>query len=466
MSGKDEQPGPPAGSDTDPPPTGPQVWIPAAIVLAVSTVLFNAKTVAHVDQPRAVVPAVAERYRKLLDNNDTTEFLNHLRRSVAALRRGKVYFPVSDYDCPVTYLLAAGAMALATGWPLLVVHNLFFLAVFYLNGLSAFAFLRSLVRSSLPALLGALAYQGCNYVLMCHYMGHMNNAQIQWIPLVFLGLCQTVRKGASLGWAALLGVAAGLQVLSSSYYTVFLATAALPVFGLAYGASALRDGLWCGRDLIRFALWLAFAAALAALVSGFYLIPRLGSPPKTFQLPWWRPFVLDHYLELLDPSEPALFVGLPPIVLAVLALRWWYLDPRPLTTAFVVTAAASLLLMLPAVPGTPYWFYYHLCPMFKYLRVPLRFFPIVLLMLTALNTLYLDAVFRNLGPARRRALAGAILCSFLTFNWLSSPWVVDLDLVSAVKRLLGHKSPAVKPSPEHRSLLRSPERQDSPSRAD
>ncbi len=441
MSTEESATAPSAGIDHNPRPPGNRAWVLAAVVLAVSTALFNAKLVSRIDQRRTAVPEVAERYSKLLAGNDTTAFLNQLERSTGALREGKVYFPVSEFDCPVTYLLTGGATALLTGWPPLVVHNLFFLTVFFLNGLSAFALLRSLARSTPLALLGALAYQTRNYVFMCHYMGHMNNVQVQWIPLVFLALCQTARRDSGWGWPALLGVGMGLQVLSSPYYTLFLAYFALPVFTLVYWVGALRSRLATGRDLGRFALLSVCAAALAVLVSSFYLVQRLGSPPARFSLPWYRPWALDHYLELLDPSDPALFIGLPMFVLAVLALRWWYFHPRPLTTAVVATMMGSLLLMLPALPGTPYWAYYHVFPMIDRLRVPLRFFPIFNLMLIILTTLYLDDVFRNLTSARRWVLSGVVLCALLGLNWVASPWVFDLDLVSSVKHLLGLKSP-------------------------
>jgi hypothetical protein len=434
---------PSTGIDRNPQPLGNRAWVLAAVVLAASTALFNAKFVSRLDQRRTVNPEVAERYSKFVVGNDTTGFLNQLERSAGALREGKVYFPVSDYDCPITYLLVAGATVLLTGWPPLVVHNLFFLTVFFLNGLSAFALLRSLARSTPPALLGALVYQSCNYAFMCHCLGHMHNAQMQWIPLVFLALCRMARRDSGWGWPALLGIGMGLQVLSSPYYTLYLAYIALPIFTLVYWVGALRSRLATDRDLARFALRTVCAMALAALVSGFYLVPRLGSPPSRYLLPWYRPYALDHYLELLDPSDPALFIGLPMFVLTVLALRWWYFRPRPLTTAVVVTMVGSLLMMLPALPGTPYWVYYHVFPMIDRLRVPLRFFPIFNLMLITLITLYLDDVFRNLTPARRWGLSGVVLLALLALNWLASPWVFDGDLVSFAKRLLDHKSPVL-----------------------
>ena len=420
-----------------PQPVEKKEWVLAAIILTISTALLNWTLVLHIDQRRTVAPELCEKYRELLDNNETLEFLRLLQQSTDSLREGKVYFRISNYDCPVTYLLAGGVMALTTGWPILLVHNLFFLIVFFLNGVCAYASLKSLGQDSRPALIGALLYQSSNYVFMSHYMGHMHCVQLQWIPLVFMSMFQMARRDSRLGWAALLGTVAGLQVLSSPYYTLYLGFVAVPVFSLVYFVGSSCRGSMTARDLVRFVGHAALAVGVAVLVSCFYLLPRLGSLPQHFTLPLWRPFALDHYLELLDPSDPALFIGLPMFVLSILSLRWWYHRPQLLTSAIVMTMGVSLLMMLPAVPGTPYWFFYHLIPLADRLRVPLRFFPVFHLMLIALATLYLNDVLRYHSPVRKWLVSAGVLVALLIFNWLASPWVTDFQLVPAVKGLLG-----------------------------
>jgi len=250
-------------------------WIVATIILATTTALFNCHTLLHIDQRRVAPSLVVERFilylkadvqhpdtlrlpdaLTLLTHNDTDEYLDLLSKSATVLREGKIYIPVGDFDCPLTYLLPAGIVLLFTDWSPLIVHNLFFLVVFFLNGLFAFAFLRTLSKHLGLALLGALSYQGCNFVFWSHHMGHMNNIQLQWIPLIFLAVWQLLSSEKGVRWTVLLGVGIGLQVLSSPYYTLFLCFAALPVFVLVYLTIALRQRLLPAEYLIRFALQL------------------------------------------------------------------------------------------------------------------------------------------------------------------------------------------------------------------
>ncbi len=431
MSGdKDVMPGTETASST-----GSRTWVLAVFVLAITTWLFNTRVVAHLDRPRSVAPSVEKRYDKLLYQNDTDNFLRYQETSAEALRQGKLYVPLGDFDCPVTYLMPTGAASGFTRMSPLVAHNLFFLFVCFLNGLTAYAFLRSLGCATPWALMGAVTYQGSNYVLMCHFMGHMNNVQVQWIPLIFLGVAESMRPGARWGWSLLLGAALALQVLSSPYYTLYLGFVTLPVFVLVYIVSDLRYSERTGWDLLGSIARLGLAACFAVLLSSFYLLGRLGSPSRTFVPPRGRQYSFDHYLEWLEPSDPALFIGLPTLVIAVLALRWWYLNRRPITTAMVATGVSALLMMFPALPGTPYWLFHRYVPFFNRMRVPLRFFPIFFLMLIALDMVYLSEVYRRLSRGHRLALLLVALAAFLAFNWLASPWPLDFQLVTILKTI-------------------------------
>jgi len=458
----------PSTLDHTPKPSAGTALILATIVLATTTVVFNWNTFLHIDQRREAPSVVAERYNlytryilhtdaylqhpdalripdalALLTTNDTDAFIYLLIESTTALGKGRFYMPLSNFDLCLTYLLPGSIVLLLTGWPPLVVHNLFFLVVFFLNGLFAFAFLRTLSRHLGLALLGALSYQGCNFVFSSHHLGHMNNIQLQWIPLIFLAVWQLLSsERRALRWTVLLGVGMGLQVLSSPYYTLFLCFAILPVFVLVYLIIALRQRLLATEHLIPLALQGLLAGTIALLVSLFYIIPRLGTPPRVYSVnaATWRPYVLNDYLELLDPMDPALFIGLPLFVLMILAVRWWYEHSRPLTSAVGMTMVVSLVLMLPAVPGTPFWFFYHIVPLANHLRVPLRCFPIFYLMLISLTTLYLNHVFRDLSSIRRSMVVVGLLSVFVCSNWLVSPWAFDLDLVSIIKKLLNYHS--------------------------
>src|SRR6185436_7695610 len=96
---------------------------------------------------------------------------------------------------------------------------------------------------------------------------HMELQWAMWMPLAFLALHRTFDTGRwQYGLAT--GVCVALQMLSSIYYGIFLAT----FLGLGALLLMARDR---NVSLARALLPLAAGAALAALVSGIYAMPYL-----------------------------------------------------------------------------------------------------------------------------------------------------------------------------------------------
>lgn len=410
-------------------------YLAVLVVFAISTVVFNFRTLKDLGAPRACPPQVMREHWQALHGNDTPEFLRLLEESANSLQHGRVYFPISDYDCPVTFLVPAGLVRLATGWEPIVILNLFFIISFFLSGLTAFWFFRTIGGQPYLSLLFAVFYQSANFAFFAHHMGHMNSAQIQWIPLIFVAVVRMLTD-ARARWVVLLGAGMGLQVLSSPSYTVYLFCAALPIFVLTYLVSRHRQSAE-PLDYKRLALRFSLAAGLALLISGFYLVQRMGSMPHIYPPPTWLPFAFHDIRQLIDPTHSFLFIGLPLFVLLILSVHWWKSDREPMTTAIAFTLFAALIMMLPAVPGTPYWVLYKLNPLFHYLRVPTRFFPIFFLMLLALATLYLTKRSQFHSKAHLRWIAAVLLLSQTVFCWFSSPWIMPVDAVGIAKQLLG-----------------------------
>jgi hypothetical protein len=411
----------------------------AILVFAVSTVVFNIRTIAGIREQRACPTVVMEQHPPIMSNDDTGEFLRLLDESASALKQGRIYFPVSDYDCPLSFLLPAGAVRLLTGLQPLVVLNLFFLVVFFLNGLAAYWFFRSVGGYEGLALLFGVFYQSTNFVFLSHHMGHMNNAQIQWIPIIFVGAIRLLAPEANLMWALLLGLTLGLQILSSPSYTVYVFCTALPIFITTYLFAARRNRALQWANCQCLFRNLGIAGLVAVSISAVYLIPRVGSMPVKYPQPTWLPFALHDCRQLLDPTHPLLFIGLPMFVLIILSTQWWLSNRDPLTTAIAVTMICSLSMMLPAVPGMPYWIFYEINPLFRHLRVPARFFPIFFLMLLALSIRYLTDSKRATSFARSCWTATSLFCLHLIFYWLSSPWILHVDIVRITKDMLGKK---------------------------
>ena len=99
------------------------------------------------------------------------------------------------------------------------------------------------------------------------------------------------------------------------------------------------------------------------------------------------------------------------------------------------TLAIAVVMMVPAVPGTPYWAMYRTLPMIDHLRVPIRFFPIAQLMFLGLIAVYLTQTVSTRRGGTWSA-AGVILLALLAGNVFLSPWYYEINLVAAFKSLL------------------------------
>ena len=413
-----------SAADVPPPPSRNRVWGCALVAFLLFGALLHHRTLAHLDEQR---PAPEESRRTPHDVtlmcNDTQAFSDFLAWFTAELRDGRATVPVSHFDCPVTFLAPAGALQLATDWPAVRIINLFTLAAVFLNAVAAFGFLRAVGATGPVAAAGAIGYMSPNFVLYAQHMGHMNYVQVQWVAFAFWALVEVLRPGS--GWlpAVGLGLAMGLQLLSSPAFSLYLAYVGLPVFAVTYLLSARREQR---PNLVRLVLQGAVAVAVALAVAYFYLAPRFGAMPEPLRVPPGRGFTWNSFAEWFDPAHPALFLGVPLFALGVLAARWWWWNKTPTGTAMVATLLVCAACMLPAIKGTPYWVLREYAPLFDRMRVPMRFFPFVLLMTLGLVATYLSAC-----ATTRRGRWGytALFLAALAANWLLSPWVYGVTIL-------------------------------------
>jgi hypothetical protein len=413
----------PKPSRSPPPyPRTARAWVCTLLFLATATLVLNLRTIIDLDAQRPAPDEAIARHPSTLDANDTFAFSYHLERSADAAGRGRIYFPLTEFDCPVTFLVPCGELKWVSDWPPVRLINLFTLVAVFLNGVAAFGFLRAVGAGGPVAAVAALGFMTPNFVLYSQHMGHMNYVQLQWIAFAFWALVAVLRPGS--GWlpAVALGVVMGLQVLSSPSFSLYLAYVGLPVFAVTHrmaSPSAARQPL--GRLALRALIAVAVAVAIAAP----YLIPRFDAMPDPLRMPTGRAFTWNSFAEMLDPTHPMLFLGTPLFVLGVLAVRWWWRNRTPSGTAMLVTLVAAAVCMLPAVPGTPYWVLRECAPLFDRMRVPSRFFPFVLLMVLGLVATYLSS---GTGPRGRWYSAGALLAALTAGNWLLSPWLYGITI--------------------------------------
>src|SRR5262249_39425329 len=102
-----------------------------------------------------------------------------------------------------------------------LVHNIMLLGAIVLSAAAMFALVRYLTGSHGAALLAGTIFAFAPYRF--EHIMHMELQWAMWVPLAFLALHKTIER-ARIRDGLATGAAVALQVLSSIYYGVFLAT--------------------------------------------------------------------------------------------------------------------------------------------------------------------------------------------------------------------------------------------------
>jgi hypothetical protein len=157
---------------------------------------------------------------------------------------------------PLLPIAVQGAPLLLAGGPPILAHNVVVLLSFPLAGLAMFLLARDRTGSSAAGLLAGLAYAFCAYRF--HHLVHVQSLATQWLPLAVLYLLRSLDTGRARD-AALAGLFALLQVLSSGYYAVMTALALGTILALEWPRARKSDK---GRPVIAALL----AAAVVALL--------------------------------------------------------------------------------------------------------------------------------------------------------------------------------------------------------
>jgi len=406
-----------------------QHWQLLAVImaLAVTTVAFHARTLRSLDDaPTAPARAWAV-YGNTIQWNDTDQFAEYLEASANALRTGRIYFPVSEYDCPISFLVPCGVIRIVTGWPPIRIMNLFTIVSTFLSGIAAYLLFRKFDARIGPAFVAAVGYQTANFTVYSHQQGHMQYIQFAWMPMAISALLTLLRQSSRWRPALWLGLVMGGLILTSPSWTLYLGYVALPVFALTYILAAHRSKIIAevGRLLIRGGL----AVAVTVVVAAFYLIPRMNNLPRHFPRPLSDvfAFVLYDPSLLVDSAHPMLFLGWPLIIVGIFAVVWWRQNRTPELNAVVATGLAAFVMMFPARFGMPYWLFWKFAPMGDHLRVPARFFPIFLIMLLTLISVYLSRRWASSWKP-----AACLFTALALGNWLASPWLIGFDLYAAL----------------------------------
>jgi hypothetical protein len=195
-------------------------------------------------------------------------FAHALSSSPSRIFDGNIFYPESRTLTLSDAMLVEGAVAAPLIWvglkPVLV-HNLMMLGAIAVSALGLFMLVHYLTGSRGAALLAGVVFAFAPY--RHEHIMHMELQWTMWMPWAFLALHKTLDTGRwRFGIAT--GLAVALQMLSSIYYGIFLATL------LAFSGLFL---LISDRavTLRRAIAALALGAMIAGVICGAYAVPYL-----------------------------------------------------------------------------------------------------------------------------------------------------------------------------------------------
>jgi hypothetical protein len=316
---------------------------------------------------------------------------------------------------PVEGVIAAPL--LWAGMKPVLVHNLLLLGAIAASGAAMFALARYLTGSRGAGILAGIVFAFAPYRF--EHLMHMELQWAMWTPLAFLALHRTLDTGKwKYGLAT--GAFVALQMLSSIYYGIFLAS----LLALAAVMLMARDRSVPLRDAL---VPLAAGAVLAAAVSAAYAIPyvrvhnRVGDRPAAEVTAFSaRP---SSYLAATPGNwlygrlstsrggpERRLFPGVIPVVLAIAGLLLRSPSRRAIVYLLLLVAAFETSL---GSGGYAYRFLYDHVPVYRGLRAFARLGIFVLMFLGVLAAYGYQALVEGRAARTRAALTAVIAIALL-----------------------------------------------------
>lgn len=336
---------------------------------------------------RYVEYAVRQRDDLVLDH---AIHVNAAADAADRLRNGRIPFEVDPgYAVPPTYVLLSAVLTVLVPIRQIVVHNLFFVGSVFLAGVFAYRFVAEVVDDRETAFLAGVLYMSSFYAFGAYMLGHTNQWQLQWIPLVLFAT-ERLRAQPSGRTIALLGAAFALQVLSSEQYAVYLSFV-LPLYCLvryACGATGFRRRSFVGG--------FAAATVLGAIATVPYLLAR-GSAAATGATETYSIATNAYWGNVLEFwNLPGVFFAADAPLQFLFRLVLLFLGTVALVTAtprrqrrllpFVFLFGFGLVLSWGPFAGwAPYTLLYRYWPLVEYFRVPYRMLPFALLGASAIS---------------------------------------------------------------------------------
>jgi hypothetical protein len=298
-----------------------------------------------------------------------------------------------------------------------LMHNLMMLGAIAASGAAMYALCRYLTGSRGAALIAGIVFAFAPYRF--EHIMHMEMQWTMWMPLGFLMVHRTFDTGRwNYGLAA--GACVALQMLSSIYYGIFLAT----LLGVGALLLVARDRRVSFR---RASLPLAAGGLLAAAIAAAYAQPylqirdRMGDRP-TYEVRQYSA-VPTSYLAATPNNwlygqlrargggpERRLFPGTIPVVLAIVGLL--LVPPSRRTIVYLLLLAAAFEASL-GFGGYSYTFLYNHVSAYHGLRAVARLGIFVVMFLGVLAAFGYQALCGTRPPAVRRIAVLAVALGLL-----------------------------------------------------
>ena len=373
-------------------------------------------------------------------------FAHALATSPSRLFDANIFYPeprtLALSDAMIVEGLAAAPWLWAGASPVLV-HNLMLLGAIALSGASMYALVQYLTGSRGGGLLAGIAFAFAPYRI--EHIMHMELQWTMWMPLAFLSLHRTLDTGR-LKYGLATGACLALQMLSSIYYGIFLAT-----------LIALAGLLLLPRDrripLPRAARALVAGAVLAAAISAIYAVPYLrahdkvgdreiedvaafSATPSSYLVATPGNWLYGRAGATRGRAERRLFPGALIVVLAIAGLLLATPSRRAIAYLLLLVAAFEASL---GVGGYAYTFLYEHVPLYRGLRAAARLGIFVVMFLGVLAGFGYRALAAGRSP-RVRAVAVAALAAVLLAEYRATVGLIAYPAAAPpVYRMLAHQ---------------------------
>jgi hypothetical protein len=302
-----------------------------------------------------------------------------------------IFFPEPRTLTYSDAMLVEGAIAaplIYAGLPPVLVHNLLLLGAIVASGLGMFTLVRYLTGSAAAALVAGVVFCFAPYRFE-HFM-HMELQWAMWMPWAFWALHRTLDTG-DVRFGIAIGGFVALQMLSSIYYGIFLATLLPFAAALLFVADRRASAAHAGRAL-------AAGAVVATVVCGAYAVPyarthaqvgdrpvdelsRYSARPSNYLIATPDNRFYGGRVARRSAPERRLFPGLLAVTLALAGLFTRRAPARQLVYLLALVVAFELSLGL---GGYSFSFLYTYVPAFRSLRSLARVAIFVLMFLAVL----------------------------------------------------------------------------------